>query len=66
LWFNDAAANSRFSATIGGGASDYFLRGGSLLATTAGPGPKASIDVMVNRNVGGNPFKPFGTWAISY
>jgi uncharacterized protein len=68
LWYNGAAidtgpsrdAGSRFGATIGG-AADYFLRSGSLLNTTAGSS-KLSIDVLVNRNVGGNAFKPFGTW----
>jgi len=68
LWYNGAAidtgpsrdAGSRFGATIGG-AADYFLRSGSLLNTTAGSS-KLSIDVLVNRNIGGNAFKPFGTW----
>jgi hypothetical protein len=62
LWFNDGAANSRFSATVNGVTTDYFLLDGFVLGTAAGPGPKRTIDVLVNRNVGGNPFKPFGTW----
>jgi hypothetical protein len=66
LWFNDAAANSRFSATIDGVTSNYFLQGGFTLAPTAGPGPKNTIDVLVDRAVGGNPFKPFGTWNKSF
>jgi hypothetical protein len=61
LWFNDAAANSRFGATIGGSTSDYFLRDGFTLGSV-GAGPKKTIDVFVDRAVGGNPFKPFGTW----
>jgi len=61
LWYNDAAANSRFNATVNGSPTDYFLRDLFLLDTTTGPGKKTS-DVLVNRNVGGNPFKPFGTW----
>jgi len=65
FWFNDAAANSRFTATIGGETNDYFLRSGFVLANTAGPGPKDKIDVTVSR-VGGNPFKPFGTWSTTY
>jgi hypothetical protein len=65
LWFNDAAANSRFDITIGGATTTYYLRDGFLLATTPGPGPKKTIDVLVNRNQGGNPFKPFGTWSIT-
>jgi uncharacterized repeat protein (TIGR01451 family) len=66
LWFNDAAANSRFNATVGGVASDYFLLDGFALNTTAGPGPKKTVDVLVNRNVDGNPFKPFGTWSKTF
>jgi predicted extracellular nuclease len=69
LWFNGAAidsgagrdAGSRFDATINGVTEDYFLRTGFALNTTAGTS-RTSIDVLVNRNVGGNPFKPFGTW----
>ena len=66
LWFNDAAANSRFNATIGATASDYFQRDGFVLGDTAGPGPKKTIDVFVDRAVGGNPFKPFGTWSRTF
>lgn len=66
LWFNDTSANSRFAATIGGVASNYFLRNSFGLGTTAGSGPKSTIDVLVNRNIGGNPFKPFGTWTVIY
>jgi len=66
LWFNDSAANSSFNATVAGTASDYFLWDGFLLNTTAGPGPKKTMDVLVNRNVGGNPFKPFGTWTKTF
>jgi Putative Ig domain len=61
LWYNDAAANSRFNATVNGTPTDYFLRDFFLLDTTTGPGKRTS-DVLVNRNIGGNPFKPFGTW----
>jgi hypothetical protein len=62
LTTTDAAANSRFSATIGGVSSNYFLLAGNGLSTAAGTGPKSKIDVCVNRNAAGNPFKPFGTW----
>jgi hypothetical protein len=64
LWFNDAAANSRFGATLGGAANTYFFLDGFVLGTAAGPGPKRTVDVLVDRAVGGNPFKPFGTWVI--
>ena len=66
LWFNDAAANTRISPTIECVASDNFLLNGFLLGATAGPGPKKTIDVFVNRAVGGNPFKPFGTWTRTF
>jgi len=66
LWFNDFAANSRFAATIGGQENDYFLRNGFTLSTTAGFGPKNTIDVLVDRAVGGNPFKAFGTWSMTF
>jgi hypothetical protein len=65
LWYNDAAANSRFNATVNGSPTDYFLRDLFLLDTTTGPG-KITSDVLVNRNVGGNPFKPFGTWTKTF
>ena len=65
LWYNDGAANSRFTVTISGVTSDYYLRSGSALATSAGPGPKSTADVTVSRS-GGNPFKPFGTWSITF
>ena len=66
LWFNDSAANSRFNATLAGAASDYFLLDGFVLNNSAGSGPKKTIDVLVNRNSGGNPFKPFGTWSKTF
>ncbi len=65
LWFNDAAANSRFGATINGVTNDQFLLDGFTLGTAAGVGPKIKIDVLVSR-VGGNPFKPFGTWSKTF
>lgn len=65
LWYNDAAANSRFNITISGTPRTYYLHNGFVLALTPGPGPKKTIDVLVNRNQGGNPFKPFGTWSVT-
>ena len=66
LWYNDVAANSRVNATIDGVGGDFFLRDGFVLNTTVGPGPKKTIDVFVDRAVGGNPFKPFGTWQKTF
>ena len=65
LWFNGAAidsgpsrdAGSRVNATIGTSA-DYFLRSGFILNTTAGS-TKNWIDVHVDRESDGNPFKSF-------
>jgi endonuclease G len=65
LWYNDGAANSRFTVTISGATNDYYLRSGAALTTSAGPGPKNLADVTVSRS-GGNPFKPFGTWSITF
>lgn len=66
LWYNDPAANSQFSATIDCVTSDYFLLDGFALSNTTGSGPKKTIDIFVNRAVGGNPFKPFGTWSKTF
>jgi hypothetical protein len=73
LWYNGAAidtgasrdAGSRFDATIAGATADYFLRSGFTLNTTAGSS-RVFSDVFVNRNVGGNPFKPFGAWSKTF
>ena len=66
LWFNDAQANSRLSATIGGLTKNYFLLDFWRLSADTGAGPKKTIDVRVDRAVAGNPFKPFGTWDIIF
>jgi titin len=66
LWFNDAAADSHFDATIGGQSRSYYLVGSSALNLVPGTGPKTTIDVLVDRAVGGNPFKPFGTWSTTF
>jgi hypothetical protein len=65
LWYNDTQANSEFDATISGTDTTYYLRDGFLLATSWAPvttTSKKTVDVFVDRLVGGNPFKPFGTW----
>ncbi len=63
LWFNDAAANSSFGATIAGSsATDYLVTGGNL-STSPGAGPKATIDVEAGARC--SAFKPFGTWSLA-
>lgn len=64
LWFNDAAADSMFSATIGQSPGSYYLLTGSALGTAPG-GLRSKIDVFVDRAQNGNPFKPFGTWSVT-
>jgi uncharacterized repeat protein (TIGR01451 family) len=74
LWYNGQLidkgkskdAGSRFDATIGATNSNYFLRTGSALATTAG-NAKQFIDVAVNDASAcpGRPFTPFGTWSVN-
>jgi hypothetical protein len=66
LWFNDVAGNSHFSATIGSSTNNYYLLNGFVLGGSVGPGPKKTVDVTVNRKLGGNPFKPFGTWTVTF
>jgi hypothetical protein len=55
-------AGSRFGATIGGASSDYFLRGGFSLSTTAGASP-LSVDARVGAKCGA--FVPFGSWSMA-
>ena len=62
LWFNDSAANSRFNATIDTN-SDYFLSDNFVLATTAGAGPKKTVDIAAGAKC--SAFKSFGTWTVT-
>jgi hypothetical protein len=66
LWYNDAAANSRFDATIDGNTNTYYLLDGFVTGTAAGPGSQKTIDAFVHRNQNGNAFKPFGTWVKTF
>jgi hypothetical protein len=65
LWFNDSAANSRFSATVGIVPGSYYLLYPNSLGTNSGLGPKKMSDVFVDRAVGGNSFITFGEWKIT-
>jgi hypothetical protein len=66
LWYNDGAANSRIETTANGQHMVLYLAYPSALTASVGPGPKRSIDVTVDKAVGGNPFKPFGTWSRTF
>lgn len=66
LWYNDAAANTRFDATVDGNTNTYYLLDGFVLGAAAGPGPKKTIDVFVHRNQNGNAYKVFGTWVKTF
>ncbi len=62
LWFNDSAAASQFGATIDSPQA-YFLLDNFLLGTSAGPGPKLTVDVQSGAKC--SAFKPFGTWTTT-
>lgn len=74
LWYNGAKidsgatrdAGSRFDATINVTNSDYFLRTGFVLSTTAGAA-RTSIDKPVDSSAScpNRPFVEFGTWSIT-
>ena len=63
LWFNDAAASSRFDTTVDTATSDWYLRDLFALAKTPGPGPKKTIDVQSGAKC--SAYKPFGTWTAT-
>jgi endonuclease G len=72
-WFNGQAvdggpardAGSRVALTLAGATTDYFLRAGSALATTAGSA-RQTADALVNSTVAcpWRPFVSFGTWSV--
>jgi hypothetical protein len=68
LWYGDSAANSRFIRTVNGVNTTYYLRKiNNNLVLNPGTGTtKFTSDVLVNRNQNGNPFKPFGTWNLTF
>ncbi len=63
LWYNDSQANSQFGATIGTNPSNYYLLNNFVLSTTAGSGPKQTVDVQGGAAC--SAFKTFGTWIIT-
>ena len=74
LWYNGQAidsgatrdAGSRFDATIDGSTSNYYLRTGFVLDTTAGLS-RTFIDRSVNSSAAcpTRPFMSFGTWSTT-
>lgn len=66
LWFNDAAANSHVDTTVNGVARTFYLVTSGGLSVAPGTGPKKTIDVFVDRAAGGNLFKSFGTWSVTF
>jgi len=66
LWYNDAAADSRFDVRIGTNDENLYLRNNFNLAGTPGTGPKQTADVFVDKLKDGNAWKPFGTWCVTF
>jgi len=63
LWYNDSAANSQFGSTVGGTTNTDYLLYGFVLGTSAGSGPKKTVDVAAGTRC--SAFKSFGTWTIA-
>ena len=59
LWYNDAAANSRFEESVNVPMTHYLLTG-FLLGDMPGTGPKATVDVAAGSKC--SAYKTFGTW----
>ncbi len=69
LWYNDAAADSRFDVRIGTLDVNLFLidfLGSDGLSLAPGTGPRKTSDVFVDKAVNGNPWKPFGAWCAQF
>ena len=82
LWYNGQPvdtgatrdAGSRFDVTISGSSTDYFLRNGLVLDSTAGSS-RLFLDAAVNSKVAcdlenpnapsDRPYTPIGTWSIT-
>jgi len=61
LWFNDAASDSHFDATVDDEEGEDYLLAGGVLGVSPGTGPKKTIDVPAGARC--SAYKPFGTWA---
>jgi hypothetical protein len=60
LWYDNAAADSGFAATIGS-SNTYFILNGFTFGAGPGAGPRKTIDVQAGPKC--SPYKPFGTWS---
>jgi hypothetical protein len=63
LWYNDAAADSSFSVTIGGLTSTLHLLTGFELGVTPGSGPKTTTEASGGERCGA--FTSLGTWSTT-
>jgi hypothetical protein len=66
LWYDDPSAQSRVQTYTNDLLQTFYFRRAFALAPTVGAGPRATADVLVDRNVGGNPYRPFGLWSIVF
>lgn len=57
LWYNDTSADSGLPSM------DFYLRTGSMLIGSHGPGPRQTIDLQAGAKC--SPFKSFGSWTYS-
>jgi YVTN family beta-propeller protein len=61
LWYGDANADSRFDVISADGVKTPYYLGSGMLETSAGSGPRRSIDVAAGAKC--SDFKEFGTWS---
>lgn len=61
LWYGDANADSRFDVISAAGIKTPYYLGFGVLETSAGSGPRRSIDVAAGAKC--SDFKEFGTWS---
>jgi hypothetical protein len=64
LWYNDAAADSRFDFRLGTVDQYYYLWNNFILVQSPGSGPKKTADVFVDKLRDGNAWKPLGKWCL--
>jgi hypothetical protein len=65
LWFNDSVADSMLKALVNVNLTSFHLLTGSALGASPG-GARSTVDVLVDKAIAGNPFKPFGQWSVVF